>query len=162
MLSTTTSRALQSTRLLVDMSTLSGMKSYSFHPLGAAVGVSVCLFVMLCLFCFVSRLFSFFTKFYSYIKMIHRHRQCLLDVISTVASCYLMISLWMLFGNAIAIATVEEEFFDIDYDHHFWLFMNSLEQQSITLKQKYVQFYVGKYIHPTLGMVSIYHNAHMI
>ena len=155
MLSLTASRALQSTRLLVDMSTLSGMKSYSFHPLSAAVGVSVCLFVMLCLFCFVSRLFSFFTKFYSYIKMIHRHRQCLLDVISTVTSCYLMISIWMLFGNAIAIATVEEEFFDIDYDHHFWLFMNSLEQQSITLKQKYVQYYIGKFIHPLLGMVSI-------
>ena len=66
-----------------------------------------------------------------------------------------MISLWMLFGNAIAIATVEEEFFDIDYDHHFWLFMNSLEQQSITLKQKYVQYYIGKYIYPSLGMVSI-------
>ena len=155
MLSTTTSRALQSTRLLVDMSTLSGMKSYSFHPLGAAVGVSISFFVMFCLFYFVSRLFSFFTKFYSYIKMIHRHRQCLLDVISTFASCYLMISLWMLFVNAIAIATVEEEFFDIDYDHHFWLFMNNLEQQSITLKQKYVQFYIGKYIHPSLGMVSI-------
>ena len=155
MLSLTTSRALQSTSLLVDMSTLSGMKSYSFHPLGAAVGVSISLFAMLCLFCFVSRLFSFFTKFYSYIKMIHRHRQCLLDVISTFASCYLMISLWMLFVNAIAIATVEEEFFDIDYDHHFWLFMNSLEQQSIILKQKYVQFYVGKYIYPSLGMVSI-------
>ena len=153
MLSLTTSRALQSTSLLVDMSTLSGMKSYSFHPLGAAVGVSISLFVMLCLFYLVSRLFSFSTKFYSYIKMIHRHRQCLLDVISTFASC-LMISLWMLFVNAIAIA-VEEEFFDIDYDHHFWLFMNSLEQQSITLKQKYVQFYVGKYIHPSLGMVSI-------
>ena len=65
-----------------------------------------------------------------------------------------MISIWMLFGNAIAIATVEEEFFDIDYDHHFSLLMNYFEQQSITLKQKYVQFYIGKYIHPSLGMVS--------
>ena len=155
MLSLTASRALQSTRLLVDMSTLSGMKSYSFHPLGAAVGVSVCLFAMLCLFYLVSRLFSFFTNIYSCIKMIHRHRQCLLDVISTFASCYLMISFWMLFVNAIATATVEEEFFDIDYDHHFWIIMNSLEQQSITLKQKYVQYYIGKYIYPSLGMVSI-------
>ena len=156
MLFLTLSRALQSTRLLVDMSTLFGLKSESFHlVVVASVGVSVFCFAMFCLFYLVSRLFSFVTKFYSYMKMIYCHRQCLLNVISTVTSCYLMISIWMLFGNAIAIATVEEEFFDIDYDHHFSLLMNYFEQQSITLKQKYVQFYIGKYIHPSLGMVSI-------
>ena len=59
-----------------------------------------------------------------------------------------MISIWMLFGNGNAIATaVEEEFFDIDYSHHFWLLMNGFEEQSITMKQKLVQFYIGKYIH---------------
>ena len=111
-------------------------------------------YALLYLYCLVTLIISTFAEISEESKMIHHHR--LSDVTPTTSSKKDATTTIDAADEDTSAddATVEEEFFDIDYDHHFWLFMNSLEQQSIILKQKYVQFYVGKYIHPALGMVS--------
>ena len=157
MLSLTTSRALQSTRLLVDMSTPSWMKgTSSFVDASVSVGVFVFmfLFAMLYLYCLVTLIISTFTEISEEFKMIHCHR--LSDVTPTTSSKKDATTTTDADDEDTSadydIATVEdatvEEFFDFDY------LLNGFEQQTITMKQKLVQFYIGEVVHPLLGMVS--------
>ena len=107
MLSFTASRALQSTRLLVDLSTPSWMKDtlpYSYRFVMITVGVVVCLCAMFYLFYLVTLFFSLFTDIYDLIKMIHHHFR--FSDVTPTTSCSSMMD------ATDDDATVEEDFVD--------------------------------------------------
>jgi len=127
MLSLTTSRAFQSTRLLVDMSTPSWMKEgTSFHFVDAAVSVGVFvfmfLFAMLYLYCLVTLIISTFTEISEEFKMIHR----LSDVTPTTSRSLIVATTTDAddedtSADIVTVnATVEEEFFNAEYTHQKW------------------------------------------
>ena len=159
MLSLTASRAFQSTRLLVDMSTPSWMKGTSFHFVGAAVSVGVFvfmfLFAMLYLYCLVTLIISTFAEISEESKMIHHHR--LSGVTPTTSSKNITTTDADDEDTSADDATVEE-FFDAKYSHQMW--MNELLiiyfEYSILLHQRFIQFYQAEFIEETLGYVSIF------
>ena len=165
MLSLTTSRALLSTRLLVDMSTLFGLKSDSFHLVVVVpVGVFMCLFAMLYLYCLVTLIISTFTEIFEQIKMIHRHRLSD-DVTPTTSSKKDATTITHAddedtsADNATTVddATVED-FVDCEYSHQMWmdeLLLNYFEY-SILLHQMFIQWYQAEFIEETFGYVSIF------
>ena len=125
MLSLTTSRALQSTRLLVDMSTPSWMKGTSFQfCVDAYVGIFMFCFSLLYLYCLVTLIISTFTEI-SELNMDHR----LSDVTPTTTitspkdansatdandedtSAY----------DATTLNATVEQFFDAKYSHQMWM-----------------------------------------
>ena len=162
MLSLTTSRALQSTRLLVDMSTPSWMKGTSFQFfVDASVGIFMCLFAMLYLYCLVTLIISTFTEISEEIKMIHRHR--LSDVTPTTSSKKDATTTTdaddedTSADNTTAVNATVEEFFDAEYSNQMWmneLLLNYFEY-SILLHQMFIQWYTAEFIEETLGYVSI-------
>jgi hypothetical protein len=163
MLSLTTSRALLSTRLLVDMSTPSVMKGTSFQSLVvASVVVFMCLFSMLYLYCLVTLTISTFTEISEEIKMIHRHR--LSDVTPTTSSKKDATTTTdaddedTSADNATTVddATVED-FVDCEYSHQMWmdeLLLNYFEYSTL-LHQMFIQWYQAEFIEETMGYVSI-------
>ena len=163
MLSLTASRALQSTRLLVDMSTPSWMKgTSSFVDAAVSVGVFVFmfLFAMLYLYCLVTLIISTFTEISEEFKMIHRHHSS--DITPTTSSKKDATTTTdaddedTSADNTTVNATVEQ-FFDAKYSHQMW--MNELLliyfEYSILLHQRFIQFYQAEFIEETLGYVSI-------
>ena len=158
MLSLTASRAFQSTRLLVDMSTPSWMKGTSFQFF---VGVFMCLFAMLYLYCLVTLIISSFTEISEQIKMDHRHHSS--DITPTTSSKKDATTTTdaddedTSADNTTVNATVEQ-FFDAKYSHQMW--MNELLliyfEYSILLHQRFIQFYQAEFIEETLGYVSIF------
>ena len=167
MLSFTASRALQSTRLLVDMSTPPWMKGTysSFVDAAVSVGVFVFmfLFAMLYLYCLVTLIISTFTEISEESKMIHHHR--LSDVTPTTSSKKDATNTTdaddedTSADDATTVdATVKEEFFNAEYTHQKW--MNELLiiyfEYSILLHQRFIQFYQAEFIEETLGYVSIF------
>ena len=162
MLSLTASRAFQSTRLLVDMSTPSWMKgNSSFVDAAVSVGVFVFmfLFAMLYLYCLVTLIISTFTEISEEFKMVHHHR--LSDVTPTTSSKKDATTTTDADDQDTSAdntmnATVEE-FFDAKYSHQMW--MNELLliyfEYSILLHQRFIQFYQAEFIEETLGYVSI-------
>ena len=163
MLSLTTSRAFQSTRLLVDMSTPSWMKgTSSFVDAVVSVGVFVFmfLFAMLYLYCLVTLIISTFTEISEESKMIHHHR--LSDVTPTTSSKNITTTDAddedTSADNATTVNATVEEFFDAEYTHQKWmneLLINYFEY-SILLHQRFIQFYQAEFIEETLGYVSIF------
>ena len=165
MLFLTASRAFQSTRLLVDMSTPSWMKGTSFHFVDAAVSVGVFvfmfLFAMLYLYCLVTLIISTFAEVSEEFKMIHSHHSS--DVTPTTSSKKDTTNTTdaddedTSADNTTVNATVEE-FFDAEYSHQMW--MNELLliyfEYSILLHQRFIQFYQAEFIEETLGYVSIF------
>lgn len=163
MLSLTTSRALQSTRLLVDMSTPSWMKgTSSFVDASVSVGVFVFmfLFAMLYLYCLVTLIISTFTEISEESKMIHHHR--LSDVTPTTSSKKDATTddandEDTSADNTTTVNATVEQFFDAKYSHQMW--MNELLiiyfEYSILLHQRLIQFYQAEFIEETLGYVSI-------
>ena len=163
MLSLATSRALQSTRLLVDMSTPSWMKGTSFQ---FCVGVFMFLFAMLYLYCLVKLIISTFTELFEQIKMTHRHR--LSDDVTPTTSSKKDATTTTTTTDAddedtsadYDIATVDttvEDFVDCEYTHQRWmneLLLNYFEH-SILLHQMFIQWYTAEFIEVTLGYVSI-------
>ena len=155
MLSLTTSRALQSTRLLVDMSTPSVMKGTSFQFfVAASIGVFMCLFAMLYLYCLVTLIISTFTEISEQIKMIHHHHR-LSDVTPTTSSKKDATTTTdaddedTSADNATTVddATVED-FVDCEYSHQMWmdeLLLNYFEY-SILLHQMFIQWYQAEFI----------------
>ena len=161
MLSLTASRAFQSTRLLVDMSTPSWMKGTSFDSfVFASVGVFMFCFSMLYLYCLVTLIISTFTEISEESKMIHHHR--LSDVTPTTSSKKDATTTTdaddedTSADNTTVNATVEQ-FFNAEYTHQKW--MNELLliyfEHSILLHQRFIQFYQAEFIEETLGYVSI-------
>jgi hypothetical protein len=160
MLSHPVSRALLSTRLLVDMSTLFGLKSDSFHLVVVVpVGVFMCLFAMLYLYCLVTLIISTFTEI-SELIMDHR----LSDVTPTTSSKKDATTITHAddedtsADNATTVddATVED-FVDCEYSHQMWmdeLLLNYFEY-SILLHQMFIQWYQAEFIEETFGYVSI-------
>ena len=163
MISLTTSRAFQSTRLLVDMSTPSWMKgTSSFVDAAVSVGVFVFmfLFAMLYLYCLVTLIISTFAEISEEFKMIHSHHSS--DVTPTTSSKKDATTTTdaddedTSADNTTVNATVEEEFFNAEYTHQKW--MNELLiiyfEYSILLHQRFIQFYQAEFIEETLGYVS--------
>ena len=161
MLSHPVSRALLSTRLLVDMSTLFGLKSDSFHLVVVVVpvGVFMCLFAMLYFYCLVTLIISTFTEI-SELIMDRR----LSDVTPTTSSKKDATTITHAddedtsADNATTVddATVED-FVDCEYSHQMWmdeLLLNYFEY-SILLHQMFIQWYQAEFIEETLGYVSI-------
>ena len=157
MLSLTASRAFQSTRLLVDMSTPSWMKGTSFQFF---VGVFMFLFAMLYLYCLVTLIISTFTEISEEFKMIHRHHSS--DISPTTSSKKDATTTTdaddedTSADNTTVNATVEQ-FFDAKYSHQMWmneLLLNYFEY-SILLHQMFIQWYTAEFIEETLGYVSI-------
>ena len=166
MLSLTASRAFQSTRLLVDMSTPSWMKGTSFHFVDAAVSVGVFvfmfLFAMLYLYCLVTLIISTFAEISEESKMIHHHR--LSDVTPTTSSKKDATTTTdaddedTSADNTTTVNATVEQFFDAEYTHQKWmneLLLNYFEH-SILLHQRFIQFYQAEFIEETLGYVSIF------
>ena len=162
MLSLTASRAFQSTRLLVDMSTPSWMKgTSSFVDAAVSVGVFVFmfLFAMLYLYCLVTLIISTFAEISEEFKMIHSS-----DITPTTSSKKDATTTTTTDAddedtsadNTTVNATVEQ-FFDAKYSHQMW--MNELLliyfEYSILLHQRFIQFYQAEFIEETLGYVSI-------
>ena len=160
MLSLTASRALQSTRLLVDMSTPSWMKGTSSFFVPCSVGVFMFCFSMLYLYCLVTLIISTFAEISEESKMIHHHR--LSDVTPTTSSKKDATDAddedTSADDTTTVNATVEEEFFNAEYTHQKWmneLLINYFEY-SILLHQRFIQFYQAEFIEETLGYVSIF------
>jgi len=164
MLSLTASRALQSTRLLVDMSTPSWMKGTSSF-VDAFVEVFMCcflcLFAMLYLYCLVTLIISTFTEISEEFKMIHRHHSS--DVTPTTSSKKNATTTTdandedTSADNTTVNATVEQ-FFDAKYSHQMWVdeLLIIYFEYSILLHQRFIQFYQAEFIEETLGYVSIF------
>jgi len=166
MLSLTASRAFQSTRLLVDMSTPSWMKGTSSSvDTAVSVGVFVFmfLFAMLYLYCLVTLIISTFTEISEESKMIHHHR--LSDVTPTTSSKKDATTTTTdaddedtSAEDATTMNATVEEFFNAEYTHQKWmneLLINYFEY-SILLHQRFIQFYQAEFIEETLGYVSIF------
>jgi len=124
-MSLTASRAFQSTRLLVDMSTPSWMKGTSFQfCVDAYVGVFMFLFAMLYLYCLVALIISTFAEISEESKMIHHHR--LSDVTPTTSSKNITTTdaddedTSADDATTVNTATVEQ-FFDAKYSHKMWM-----------------------------------------
>ena len=165
MLSLTASRAFQSTRLLVDMSTPSWMKgTSSFVDAAVSVGVFVFmfLFAMLYLYCLVTLIISTFAEISEEFKMIHSHHSS--DVTPTTSSKKDTTNTTDADDEdtsadiATTMDATVEEFFDAKYSHQMW--MNELLiiyfEYSILLHQRFIQFYQAEFIEETLGYVSIF------
>ena len=164
MLSLTASRAFQSTRLLVDMSTPSWMKgTSSFVDAAVSVGVFVFmfLFAMLYLYCLVTLIISTFAEISEEFKMIHRHHSS--DITLTTSSKDATSATDAndedtSVDNTTTVDATVEEFFDAKYSHQMW--MNKLLliyfEYSILLHQRFIQFYQAEFIEETLGYVSIF------
>jgi len=159
MLSLTASRALQSTRLLVDMSTPSWMKGTSSF-VSVAVGVFMFSYAMLYLYCLVTLIISTFTEISEEFKMIHRHR--LSDITPTTSPKKDATTTTdaddedTSDDNTTTVNATVEQFFDAKYSHQMW--MNELLliyfKYSILLHQRFIQFYQAEFIEETLGYVS--------
>ena len=163
MLSLTASRALQSTRLLVDMSTPSWMKgTSSFVDAAVSVGVFVFmfLFAMLYLYCLVTLIISTFTEISKEFKMIHHHR--LSDISPTTSSKNITTTDAddedTSADEATTVNATVEEFFDAKYSHKMWMdeLLIIYFEYSILLHQRFIQFYQAEFIEETLGYVSIF------
>ena len=163
MLSTSTSRALQSTRLLVDMSTPSWMKGTSFDSfVFASVGVFMFCFSVLYLYCLVTLIISTFTEISEEFKMIHHHHSS--DITPTTSPKKDATTTTDADDEdtsaddaATTVNATVEEFFDAEYTHQKWmneLLINYFEY-SILLHQRFIQFYQAEFIEETLGYVSI-------
>ena len=163
MLSLTASRALQSTHLLVDMSTPSWMKgtsSFASTSVEVFMCCFMCLFAMLYLYCLVTLIISTFTEVSEESKMIHHHR--LSDVTPTTSSKNITTTDAddedTSADDATTVNATVEEFFDAKYSHQMW--MNELLiiyfEYSILLHQRFIQFYQAEFIEETLGYVSIF------
>jgi len=164
MLSLPTSRAFQSPRLLVDMSTPSWMKGTSSF-VDAFVEVFMCcfmfLFAMLYLYCLVTLIISTFAEISEEFKMIHSHHSS--DISPTTSSKKDATTTTdaddedTSADDATTVNATVEEFFDAEYSHEMW--MNELLliyfEYSILLHQRFIQFYQAEFIEETLGYVSI-------
>ena len=151
MLSLTASRAFQSTRLLVDMSTPSWMKgTSSFVDAAVSVGVFVFmfLFAMLYLYCLVTLIISTFAEISEEFKMTHRHH--LSDMSPTTSSKKDATTTTDADDEdtsadiATTVNATVEEFFDAKYSHQMWmneLLLNYFEH-SILLHQMFIFFIV--------------------
>ena len=166
MLSLTASRAFQSTRLLVDMSTPSWMKgTSSFVDAAVSVGVFVFmfLFAMLYLYCLVTLIISTtFAEISEEFKMIHSHHSS--DISPTTSSKKDATTTTdaddedTSADDTTTVNATVEQFFDAKYSHQMW--MNELLliyfEYSILLHQRFIQFYQAEFIEETLGYVSIF------